>query len=693
MGRVKMPWGSLEIGAQKQISLGLVKCLQSERNLYHDSIKGNTYKKDMKYKVQNDKNINNFDNNDKNINNFDNNDKNINNFDNNDNSNYSKNNININNGNQNEENDGKDFIAKNRFIRHSKECLSVLCKLGVTYDYLSVQLLQELIFVSTDLMNIYVRSVNENERNSVEEVNDKNLNKLDANSIFENDVITSKVSTGEKNIPPATLAAASLHWLSQMKIQFHALQVPHKNTVLRYLETVLHYSTKKEKSGISFPFLMSILTNLKISGIQWIDFDDGVKEKFNNFDSYIEIMKNENTNKYKNKNEIENEIENKNKENFQNQTNVNFNNGEETVLMNKNDEKNTLELYSHKYENFIKSMNVPESEKNNNLELQIKIQVKDDKLKNGGDRVDKKDDVNMSENLIYRDNDRDVEKEKDAKKEKEKEEEEEKIKMKDNENEKLLHRLSLRVAALPDSDLLRVVFLLGHRKISLKQLRLTHTSNVALVRENTILKTVKINTDLSSGVYPHVSDLEPLTLMGSESYEVKESLLDVLDCRLETVLKDLSPGKHAHIHAYTRTHTCEHTHIETHTCAHTYTHMHTHAHTHMRTYIHTYTHTHTHTCAHINTHMHTHIHTHIHAHIHTHMNRHTRTHTRTHMHTHMRTCTHINTHTHTHMHTYKHTHAHTYTHLSTPRIHFNHRSTLTCSFCILITFFLFSLFV
>ena len=142
-------------------------------------------------------------------------------------------------------------------------------------------------------MNIYVRSVNENERNSVEEINDKKKRKLDAISIFENDVVTSKLSCGEKNIPPATLAAASLHWLSQMKIPFHALQVPHKNTVLRYLETVLHYSTKKEKSGISFPFLMSILTNLKISGIQWIDFDEKVKEKFIDFYKHIEIMKNE----------------------------------------------------------------------------------------------------------------------------------------------------------------------------------------------------------------------------------------------------------------------------------------------------------------------------------------------------------------------------------------------------------------
>ena len=45
-----------------------------------------------------------------------------------------------------------------------------LRKLGVTYDYLSSQLLQKLIFVCTDLMNIYVRSANENEGNNVDEI-------------------------------------------------------------------------------------------------------------------------------------------------------------------------------------------------------------------------------------------------------------------------------------------------------------------------------------------------------------------------------------------------------------------------------------------------------------------------------------------------------------------------------------------
>ena len=90
-----------------------------------------------------------------------------------------------------------------------------------------------------------MRSVNKNDRDSVDE-----MNYLNENELFLNDIITSKVPCREKSIPPATLAATSLHWLSQMKIPLHAVQVPHKNTVLRYLETVLRYSTRKENPVI-----------------------------------------------------------------------------------------------------------------------------------------------------------------------------------------------------------------------------------------------------------------------------------------------------------------------------------------------------------------------------------------------------------------------------------------------------------
>ena len=58
MGRVKMPWGKLEIGAQKEISLGLVRCLQSERNLYYNSINNNMNRKEIKYKTQYNRNYN-----------------------------------------------------------------------------------------------------------------------------------------------------------------------------------------------------------------------------------------------------------------------------------------------------------------------------------------------------------------------------------------------------------------------------------------------------------------------------------------------------------------------------------------------------------------------------------------------------------------------------------------------------------
>ena len=533
MGRVKMPWGKLEIGAQKEISLGLVRCLQSERNLYYNSFSNNMNKKEMIYKTQNNRNYN--------INSNNNNDNDKykyeyesfkNNKDNDNNIKYDNNN----NYNENQLNDieeGKEIAAKNRFIRHSKECLSILCKLGVTYEHLSVQLLQELILVSTDLMNIYVRSVNENERKIVNEKNDKNGNEINnsntntnANTNFDDNSV---ISTGVKNIPPATLAAASLHWLSQMKIPYSALQQQHKNTVLRYLETVLHHSTKKGKSGISFPFLMSILTNLKISGIQYSDFDNGVKENFENFENFIGITKN--------KIKIDNSLT-KNK-------NVNLNNVE-NILVGKIEEKNTQDVYIQKYENFMKSMNMP-NEKYFEFNSKINHSIKTGEIKNG------EREVNVAET---KENEREIVTENFTNKddETEKEKEREKDKLKNNENEKLLDRLSLRVAALPDSDLLRVVFLLGHRKISLKQLRLayTHTSITPVIRENenTVLKSANItseNTDSDVIVHSSVTAIEGASVVGSESYEVRESLLDVLDSRLETVLKDLSPGKCTYI--------------------------------------------------------------------------------------------------------------------------------------------------
>ena len=556
MGRVKMPWGKLEIGAQKEISLGLVRCLQSERNLYYNSINNNINKKDIKYKTQNNRNYN--------INSHVNNgnDKFKYEYENFNNNKDNDNNIKYDNNNNNNENqlndieEGKEIAAKNRFIRHSKECLSILCKLGVTYEHLSVQLLQELIFVSTDLMNIYVRSVNENERKSVNDINEKGnkINEISNTYTNTNFDDNSVVVSGVKNIPPATLAAASLHWLSQMKIPYSALQLQHKNTVLRYLETVLHHSTKKGKSGISFPFLMSILTNLKISGIQYSDFDNGVKEKFEKFENFIEITKN--------KIKIDNSITNN--------KNINLNtNYAESVLVGKIEEKNTQDLYIQKYENFMKSMNVP-NEKYLEFDYKTNNSIKNGALNNGENDVNVTDTKEneketMTENAINRD------------KETEKEKEREKDKMKNNENEKLLHRLSLRVAALPDSDLLRVVFLLGHRKISLQQLRLahTHTSTIPIIRENenTVLKSVNIpseNTDSDVIVYPPVTKIEGVSVLGSESYEVRESLLDVLDSRLETVLKDLSPGKRTYIMC---TYIRADIHIHVHTCIHIHTHI------------------------------------------------------------------------------------------------------------------------
>lgn len=90
-------------------------------------------------------------------------------------------------------------------------------------------------------MNIYVRSVNKNERDSVDEIN----------YLFLNDVITSKVSCEEKNFPPATLAAASLHWLSQMKMPFHTLQVQYR-TKTRFYDIQKPFSIIQQKKKNPF---------------------------------------------------------------------------------------------------------------------------------------------------------------------------------------------------------------------------------------------------------------------------------------------------------------------------------------------------------------------------------------------------------------------------------------------------------
>ena len=49
-----------------------------------------------------------------------------------------------------------------------------------------------------------------------------------------------------------------------MRIPYIALQNENKKIILKYLETVLLLSMSEGKSSISFPFLLSILTNLNI---------------------------------------------------------------------------------------------------------------------------------------------------------------------------------------------------------------------------------------------------------------------------------------------------------------------------------------------------------------------------------------------------------------------------------------------
>ena len=154
----------------------------------------------------------------------------------------------------------------------------------------------------------------------------------------------------------------------------------------------------------------------------------------------------------------------------------------------------------------------------------------------------------------------------------------------------MLCRLSLKVAELPDSDLLRVIFLLGHRRIQLQQMRIQHISTDTLDRKHTQTQAHRSEDDrvgsiaegrgtdsdtdrtgaartdsVTDGVTNRVTDsvTDVLTEEGGSHIggaagaagvgaagvgtgtgggAGKRSLLDVLDMRLEAVLPDLSPG-------------------------------------------------------------------------------------------------------------------------------------------------------
>ena len=253
-----MPWGKLSENTRKAFSLSLVSSMKKEKEIFHNF---------MSSVLSSDKKIEKF----KSSNNLQNEVVSSGRRENeilrdNETLDYGKN------------DDERLFHFRNRFIRHSRESLSALCKLGVTYDTMPVQLASEIISVSTDLMEMYVRSVTEKHSESYQNKNG-NKDNNEYGNVDNNENNNGKKDAGYtvKSIPPATMAAASLHWLALMKIPFTAFSTMDKNTVLRYLETVLTYSTETGKSGISFPFLIGVLTNLETVGVRWENYVVGVK--------------------------------------------------------------------------------------------------------------------------------------------------------------------------------------------------------------------------------------------------------------------------------------------------------------------------------------------------------------------------------------------------------------------------------
>ena len=426
-----------------------------------------------------------------------------------------------------------------------------MCKLGVTYKHLSVDLLKEIVAVSTDLIQMYVASVpkineNENENlnlNNVEEGRERRIEsetgngkrKISDSTMSSQNDGNSRIGSGTSSrsipisnceinsIPLATLAAASLHWIALMKIPFIALQNDNKITILKYLDTVLFLSLIEGKSSISFPFLLSILTNLNILEIKWSDLTPEIKNKIQLFSRNIYNKNNINILKKCKKIEIERESKN---------TEMGF---EICVL----EEKCLLKANILRFENLLNKMNSPSF--NELIEGKENYETKDEKLKISiSNMIMNKNDVkegNMKENKNGIKN--------------------------ENINEiaisKLLLKLSSKIVNLNDNDLLKVIFLLGHRKVPIHQLRQAHIPKFdPFMGENNVRGSV----DRIEGVKNDRKEVEKDAEIDFETsndvrgikssikdvfeVEVKESnlsLLQVLDVQLYGMLTNLSPGE------------------------------------------------------------------------------------------------------------------------------------------------------
>ena len=428
-----------------------------------------------------------------------------------------------------------------------------MCKLGVTYKHLSVDLLKEIVAVSTDLIQMYVASVpkiNENKNeilnlNNVEEGRERRIEsetgngkrKISDSTMSSQNDGNSRIGSGTSSrsipisnceinsIPLATLAAASLHWIALMKIPFIALQNDNKITILKYLDTVLFLSLIEGKSSISFPFLLSILTNLNILEIKWSDLTPEIKNKIQLFSRNIYNKNNINILKKCKKTEIEGESKN---------TEMGF---EICVL----EEKCLLKANILRFENLLNKMNSPSF--NELIERKENYETKDEKLKISiSNMIMNKNDVkegNMKENKNGIKN--------------------------ENINEiaisKLLLKLSSKIVNLNDNDLLKVIFLLGHRKVPIHQLRQAHIPKFdPFMGENNVRgsvdriegvkndrkeveKDAEIDFETSNDVRGIKSSIKDVFEVEVEVKESNLSLLQVLDVQLYGMLTNLSPGE------------------------------------------------------------------------------------------------------------------------------------------------------
>ena len=523
MGRIYMPWKNLKKETKEIISSGLIRNMKMERELYGFAISDfNEYEtsKEIIKKNDNNDNVSN-----KNVLKFENEfSTHVNDNDNKETknsviNNKKTNNINDNNyegnnkindvGNKLKNKNKMNLInditlsekllhSKNRYIRHSRECLSALCKLGVTYESISVHLLHEILSVSTDLLEMYVHSVDDKE-------NKNHLKENDARNIDDGNENLAGASTAStvKLIPPVIMSAATLHWLAIMKIPYKNFQPKVKNTVLNYLETVLFHSTSTGKKEISFSFLISVLTNLDILELKWSDLSLSAKNRFINFTKYIQNSKND---KKTNEKFIKNEIDN--------------NSLFKTNLM--------------KYENLLLKMGFPNIEK-------LLVEKTNDELSTKSYIAININTQNLDKNVV--ENEKVLEIKRNP------------IQI-ENDNSKFLSKLSLKISVLPDADFLRAVFLLGQKKIRLGKLKQAGHSNSE--NEMKIESSEKANTDENKNengniilkevkeeklVGKEVMHSSSLSLSSSiESVRVKENLLNVLDTRLEKILFDISPG-------------------------------------------------------------------------------------------------------------------------------------------------------